>query len=116
MGDDIEWPDKPIMVTDSNIDQVIEQYPALVVDCWAQWCPPCHIIAPVIEDLARDKKGKVAFGKLNVDDNRQTATIYSIMSIPTLLVFKDGELVDRIIGAAPRPMLEDKLKQSLPGI
>ena len=105
MDNDMEWPDKPIKITDSNIDQVVQQYPALVVDCWAQWCGPCHMIAPVIEDLARDMRGEVVFGKLNVDDNRQTAAIYGIMSIPTLLVFKDGELVDRVVGAAPRPML-----------
>ena len=66
----------------------------MVVDCWAPWCGPCHIVAPVVEKLARDYAGKILFGKLNVDNNKKVVRMYGIMGIPTLLVFKNGKLVD----------------------
>jgi len=100
---------KPVEVSDATFTTAIQSHPLVVVDCWAPWCGPCHIIAPIIEDLARDYAGKILFGKLNVDENHRIAMQYQIMSIPTLLVFKDGKLVDRIIGAMPRPMLEQKI-------
>jgi thioredoxin 1 len=100
---------KPVEMSDATFPTVIQNHPLVVVDCWASWCGPCRMVAPIIEDLARDYAGKILFGKLNVDENRRVPMQYQIMSIPTLLVFKDGKLVDRIIGAMPRPMLEQKI-------
>jgi thioredoxin 1 len=100
---------KPVEVSDTTFTTIIQSHPLVVVDCWASWCGPCRMVAPIIEDLARDYAGKILFGKLNVDENRGVPMQYQIMSIPTLLVFKDGKIVDRIIGAMPRPMLEQKI-------
>ena len=100
---------KPIEVTDGIFKETIQNHSLVVVDCWAPWCAPCHIVAPIIEELARDYAGKILFGKLNVDENREVAAQYQIMGIPTLLVFKDGKLADRIVGAMPRPVLERKI-------
>jgi len=102
-------PNKPIDVTDEIFKETIQNHSLVVVDCWAPWCAPCHIVAPIIEELARDYAGKILFGKLNVDENRAVATQYQIMGIPTLLVFKDGKLADRIVGAMPRQVLERKI-------
>jgi len=99
----------PINITDADIDENIRKYQTVAVDCWAPWCGPCRMVGPVIEDLAKEMQGKIVFGKLNVDENRATSAKYGIMSIPTLLVFKDGKLVDRIIGAMPKEMLKAKL-------
>lgn len=101
--------DKPIEVTDSNFIEVTQSHPLVVIDCWAPWCAPCRMITPIIEDMARDYAGKIVFGKLNVDENQVTAMQYQVMSIPTLLVFKNGKLVDRIIGAMPRQLLEPRI-------
>ncbi|HEC94420.1 MAG TPA: thioredoxin [Thermoplasmatales archaeon] len=106
-----EFPDKPLHVTDSDIDATVSKYDNVVVDCWAPWCGPCRMIAPVIEELAKEMKGRIVFAKLNVDENQTTAMKYQIMSIPTLLVFKNGKLVDRIIGAIPKEILKQKLKE-----
>ena len=104
---------KPVTVTDATFKEMIQNHPLVVVDCWAPWCGPCHMVAPVIEEMARDYAGKILFGKLNVDENPEVAMEYQIMSIPTLLVFKNGKLVDRIIGAMPRQMLEPKITKYL---
>lgn len=104
---------KPIEVTDTTFTNMIQSHPIVVVDCWAPWCGPCFMIAPIIEELAGDYAGKIVFGKLNVDENRRVAMQHQIMSIPTLLVFKDGKLVDRIIGAMPRQMLEQRIERHL---
>ena len=100
---------KPVEVTDATFKDTIQNHPLVVVDCWAPWCGPCQIVGPIIEALARDYAGKVLFGKLNVDENRKVAMQYQIMGIPTLLVFKNGNLVDRIVGAMPRQVLEPKI-------
>jgi thioredoxin 1 len=105
-----KWPDAPIPMQDANIEKTVKTYPTIVVDCWAPWCGPCRMIGPIIEELAKEMKGKIVFGKLNVDENPQTSLKYNIMSIPTLLVFKNGALVDRFIGAMPKEMLLQKLK------
>ncbi|MGB9135571.1 MAG: thioredoxin [Candidatus Bathyarchaeia archaeon] len=100
----------PVTVTDASFDQMTK-YPLIVIDCWAEWCGPCRMIAPVIEELAKEQAGKIVFGKLNVDENPETAAKFNIMSIPTLLVMKNGVEVDRIVGVAPKLMIENKLKR-----
>ena len=105
---------KPVVdLTDATFTEDVQNHPLVVVDCWAPWCGPCHMVSPIVEELARDYTDKIFFGKLNVDNNRKIATKYQIMSIPTLLVFKNGKLVDQIIGAMPRQMLEPKITQHL---
>lgn len=105
--------DKPIEVKDETFLKTIQDSGLVIVDCWAAWCGPCRMIAPIVEELAHDYAGKMLFGKLNVDENPKTAEQYGIMSIPTLLVFKAGKLVDRIVGAMPRHMLESRITQHL---
>lgn len=109
----IEYPDRPVLVTDSSIDAGIKQYPVFVVDCWAEWCGPCRAIAPVIDEMARELKGRVVFGKLNVDQNPLTSRKYGITAIPTLLVFRNGRLVDRLVGAYPKQILMSRIKKYL---
>jgi len=104
---------KPVEVTDATFKEMIHGHPLVVVDCWAPWCAPCRMVAPVVEEMARDYAGKILFGKLNVDENQEVAIQYQIMSIPTLLVFKNKKLVDKIVGAMPRQMLEPKIKRHL---
>jgi thioredoxin 1 len=104
---------KPVEVTDATFKETIENHSLVMVDCWAPWCGPCHIVAPVVKELARDYAGKILVGKLNVDENPATAMQYQIMSIPTLLVFSNGKLVDRIIGAMPKQILELKITRHL---
>jgi len=104
---------KPVEMTNATFKEMIQNHSLVVVDCWAPWCFPCRMVAPIIEELARDYAGKILFGKLNVDENREVSTRYEIMSIPTLLVFKNGKLVDMIIGAIPRQMLEPKITRYL---
>jgi thioredoxin 1 len=106
-------PDRPINLDDSSMDEAIKSNPLLVVDCWAEWCAPCRMVAPVIEELARKLKGKVVFGKLDVDHNPRTASKYQIMSIPAMLVFKGGKFVDMFIGYMPANALEQKLSKYL---
>jgi thioredoxin 1 len=103
---------KPVEVTDKTFDETIRNNQLVVVDCWAPWCGPCQMVAPIIEELARQYAGKVLFGKLNVDENPYMAMRYGIMGIPTLLFFKNGELIDRIVGAIPK-QLEQKIKSFL---
>jgi thioredoxin 1 len=105
--------DKPVEVTDKTFDETIRNNQLVVVDCWAPWCGPCQVVAPIIEELARQYAGKVLFGKLNVDENPLVAMRYGIMGIPTLLFFKNGELIDRMVGAIPKQMLEQKIKRYL---
>jgi len=103
----------PFEVTDTTFTETIRNHSLVVVDCWAPWCGPCHMVAPIVEEMARDYAGKILFGKLNVDENPRVATQYQIMSIPTLLVFKNGQLRDQILGAMPRQMLEPKITRYL---
>jgi thioredoxin len=101
--------DKPVDLTDTTFKEAVQNHSLVVVDCWAPWCGPCLYVSPIVEEIAQDYAGKIFFGKLNVDENRRVAIQYSIMSIPTLLIFKSGRLVDQIIGAMPRGMLEPKI-------
>ncbi len=109
--EELSWPNTPINVTDATFASTIEKYPLVVIDCWAPWCSPCRMVAPVIGALAADHAGKIVFGKLNVDENREVAAKYEIMSIPTLLVFKNGMLAKRIVGAVPRQHIEQALEE-----
>jgi thioredoxin 1 len=104
---------KPVDLTDATFTEVVQNNSLVVVDCWAPWCGPCLYVSPIVEEIARDYAGRIFFGKLNIDENREVAMQYGIMSIPTLLVFKNGKLVDRIVGAMPRQMLEPKITRYL---
>ena len=106
-------PDTPLQISDSNIDSTVNKYPVLVIDCWAPWCGPCRMVEPVVEELAKQMKGKVVFGKLNVDENPATSMKYGIMSIPSLLMFKNGQLIDTFVGAMPEPILKAKITSHL---
>ncbi len=100
-----------VKVTDENFkEEVLESDLPILVDFWAPWCAPCFIVAPIVEELARDYEGKLKVCKLNVDEGPNTATQYGIRGIPTLGVFKDGKMVDRVVGAVPRSMIEEKIK------
>ncbi len=104
-------PAAPIQVTDATFGSVIRGHPVVVIDCWAEWCPPCDIIDPIIGQLANDYAGKVVFGKLNTNENKNVAIKYQVMSVPTLLFFKNGKLAGRVMGAVPRDHIEWKLKK-----
>ena len=101
---------KPVEVTDSSFDDFVARNKYTIIDCWAAWCGPCNMLSPVIEQLASEWS-VVTFGKLNVDHNRKIPIKYGIMSIPTLLYFKDGKLVDKTLGALPKKMLEGRLQR-----
>ena len=104
---------EPIVLTDSNFAGEVKKYPLMIVDFWAPWCGPCRIVSPIIEQLAREYSGRVAFGKVNVDENQRIAASFGIQSIPTLMIFKVGKAVDVMIGAMPKAQIETKLKQQL---
>jgi thioredoxin 1 len=101
---------KPLEFTDSNFDaEVLQSNIPVLVDFWAVWCGPCRLIAPVVEELAGEYDGKVKIGKLDVDNNQQSAINYGVRSIPTLLIFKGGKVVDTIIGNVPKAVIVQKL-------
>ncbi|MDR1584897.1 MAG: thioredoxin [Prevotellaceae bacterium] len=95
--------------TDASVKELIESGKPVVVDFWAEWCGPCRMLGPIIEELAKDYDGKVTIGKLNVDDNDETPEIYGVRNIPTLLFFKDGKLVDKQVGVAQKSALASKV-------
>jgi thioredoxin 1 len=101
---------KPITLTDSNFDSEVEKHELIVVDFWAPWCGPCRMVGPVIEELASEYAGKVAFGKLNVDENITVPSRFGVRGIPTLIIFKEGMAVDTIVGAYPKSHIESKFK------
>jgi thioredoxin 1 len=104
----------PVHVTDDTFEDVVlsSSLPALV-DFWAPWCGPCRMIAPIVENLAKDYDGRAVIAKMNTDENVQMAGQLGIMGIPTLILFKDGQEVDRVVGYAPRHVLEEKLATAL---
>ncbi len=103
----------PFKLHDATFDDEVEKHDLLLVDFWAPWCGPCRMVAPVVEKLAADYQGRVAFGKLNTDNNQMTAMRFRVMSIPTLILFQNGKPVDQIIGAVPKQQLEKMLNQHL---
>ena len=101
-----------VEVNDGTFADEIEQYAGLaVVDFWATWCAPCRMIAPMVEALATEYAGKVKVAKLDEDNNPKTSARFNVRSIPTILFFKDGKLIDQVVGAVPRPQLEAKFKE-----
>lgn len=100
-------------ITDSEFDAALKKSDVVLVDFFAEWCMPCVMLVPVIDELAETFKGRVNFAKINVDDNHNTSTKFKIMSIPTLLIFKKGELVDRINGAQSYEILKERLEKYL---
>ena len=98
-------------LSDADFDSKVRSSPKLIVDCWAPWCGPCKMLAPTLEALAGDYKGKVEFAKLNTDEAAKTAMSLSINSIPTLIFFKDGQQVERLTGAHPRANIEAVIKK-----
>ena len=100
----------PIAITDSSFDNdVIKSKLPVLVDFWAEWCGPCKMVSPIVEELSNEYNGKVKVAKLDVDSNPQTATNYGIRGIPTLLMFKDGSAVDQIVGAVPKTHIAERL-------
>jgi thioredoxin 1 len=103
---------KPIEINDANFEEeVLKSDIPVLIDFWAVWCGPCRVIAPVIEELASEYEGKVKFGKLDVDNNPNTAVKFGIRSIPTLLIFNDGQVADQLIGAVPKAKIVDRLEK-----
>ncbi|MEM2177012.1 MAG: thioredoxin [Archaeoglobaceae archaeon] len=104
---------KPAKLNQQNFDSFIKQNENAVVDFWAEWCMPCRYISPIIEELSKDYAGKVAFGKLNVDENQSIAVRYAISAIPTLIFFKKGKAVDQIVGAMPKKEIKNWIEGNL---
>lgn len=101
---------KPLEITDDNFEQeVAKSDKPVLLDFWAAWCGPCKMIAPIVDELASEYDGKAVIGKVDVDDNQQTAIKFGVRSIPTVLFFKDGELKDTVIGAVPKETFVEKL-------
>jgi thioredoxin 1 len=105
---------KAMHVTDATFDaEVLQSDKPVLVDFWAEWCGPCRMIAPVVEEMAGEYEGKAKIAKLDVDANPQVSMMFGIRSIPTLLIFKNGKIVDQIVGAVPKPTLKKQLDAQL---
>ena len=99
-----------VNLSDDSFDEFIKKNPHVIIDFWAAWCGPCRMLAPVISEIADEHKD-VAVGKVNVDENQSTASKYSIMSIPTILFFKNGKMVSSVVGAVPKQIIENEIKK-----
>lgn len=101
--------DKPVTLTDANFGEIVSGPTPVLVDFWAPWCGPCRMVAPAVEQLARDFQGRAVVGKLNVDENPRTAQHYNIMGIPALYIFKRGQVVEQMVGVQPAAVLQQRL-------
>jgi thioredoxin 1 len=103
---------KPVVITDQSFERDVmkERGRPVLVDAWAPWCGPCRMIAPIVDQLAAESQGRYKITKLNVDENPMTASRYQIASIPTLLIFRDGQLIDRLIGLQSKPAIAERLR------
>jgi thioredoxin 1 len=101
---------KPVDLTDATFRDAVKSHPVVVVDFWAPWCGPCRMVSPVLEQLASEMAGKATFVKVNVDDNPEVSQRFQIQGIPTIMIFKDGEPVDGLVGAAPKQTIEAKIR------
>lgn len=106
-------PNHPLKLTDKNFHEAINKYNVIVVDCWAEWCVPCKMIAPVIEELAKEQAGRIVFGKVDTDHNPVVSNQFGIRSIPTLLIFKNGEKVGQVVGAKPKAAILKEVEKYL---
>jgi thioredoxin 1 len=106
-------PAEPLHATEENFDQLLKDNPLLLVDFWAEWCMPCKMFGPTVAAFAKDMQGKVAVAKLNVDESRAIAARYNTMSIPTTILFKDGQPIDKMVGAVPKERLADMVSRYL---
>jgi thioredoxin 2 len=105
---------KPAIITDQTFEREVLQAKGrpVLVDCWAPWCGPCRMVAPILDQLAAESGGRYRIAKLNVDENPQTASRFNIASIPTMLIFKEGKLIDRLIGAQSKPAIAEHLQMA----
>ena len=105
---------KPVVITDQTFEREVVQAKGrpVLVDCWAPWCGPCRMIGPILDELAAESAGRYRIAKLNVDENPQTSSRFRISSIPTMLIFKDGQLIDRVIGAQPKHVIAERLQSA----
>jgi thioredoxin 1 len=106
-----ETVNEPVHVTDLNFNEITRKHPLALIDFWASWCGPCQALAPTIEELAREYAGRIFVGKLNVDENPQTAECFQVFSIPTMLIMKNGVEVDRIVGCVQKKYIEAALRK-----
>ncbi|MEG1649181.1 MAG: thioredoxin [Rikenellaceae bacterium] len=102
-----------MQITNSNYKELIESGAPIVIDFWAEWCGPCRMIAPLIDELATEYEGKITIGKCNVDENDEVAAEFKVRNIPTILFIKDGVVKDKQVGAAPKNSIENKIKELL---
>jgi thioredoxin 1 len=108
-----EMNNEPVHVTDSNFNEITRKHPLVLIDFWAAWCGPCQALAPTIEELAKEYAGRILVGKLDVDENPQTAECFQVFSIPTMLIMKNGEETDRIVGCVQKKYIEAALRKHL---
>ncbi len=108
-----EYPAEPVKVTDNDFKETIKEYPLVLVDFWAAWCGPCKMMEPVLDELAEEYQGDVVIGKMNVDKNQNIPSRFQVSSIPTMVLFKEGEVVDRMIGALGKEQLSQKIEENL---
>jgi len=108
-----EMANEPVHVTDADFEETVKKHSLALIDFWAPWCGPCLALTPTVEELSKDYAGRVLIGKLNVDENPQTAECFQVFSIPTLLIMKNGKEVERIVGCVPKKHIDAALRKHL---